>query len=40
MPGSRSGIVSKDAYEKSSNVAFDLGVRPHELVDAIVIHTN
>jgi hypothetical protein len=37
MPGSRSRIVSKDAYEKLSNAAFDFDVRPHKLVDAIVV---
>jgi len=37
MPGSRSRIVSKDAYEKLSNAAIDFDVRPHELVDAIAV---
>jgi len=32
--------VSKDALEKLSNATVDFDVRLHELVDAIVVHTN
>jgi len=32
--------VSKAALKKLSNAAIDFDVRPHELVDAIVLNTN
>jgi hypothetical protein len=32
--------VSKGALKKLSNAAIDFDVRPHELVDAIVLNTN
>lgn len=40
MPSVRTLMVSKDALKKLSNAAIDFDVRPHELVNAIVVHTN
>lgn len=40
MPSIRSLTVGKEALKKLSNAAIDYDVRPHELVDAIVVHTN
>jgi len=40
MPSVRTLTVSKGALKKLSNSAIDFDVRPHELVDAIVLNTN
>ena len=40
MPSVRTLTVSKGALKKLSNAAIDFDVRPHELVDAIVLNTN
>lgn len=40
MPSIRSLTVGKEALKKLSNAAIDYDVRPHELVDAIVVHTD
>jgi hypothetical protein len=36
----RTLTVSKDALKKLSKAAIDFDVRPHELIDAIVVYTN
>lgn len=40
MPSVRTLTVSKEALKKLSNAAIDFDVRPHELVDVIVLNTN
>lgn len=40
MPSVRSLTVSKDALKKLSSASIDFDVRPHELVDAIVLNTD
>jgi len=40
MPSVRTLTVSKEALKKLSNASIDFDVRPHELVDAIVLNTN
>jgi hypothetical protein len=40
MPSPLAVTVSKNALEELSKAAIEFDVRPHELVDAIVAHTN
>ena len=40
MPSPRAVTVSKNALEELSKAAIGFDVRPHELVDPIVVHTN
>lgn len=40
LPSIRTLTVSKEALKKLSNAAIDFDVRPHELVDAIVLLTD